>query len=164
MDFVAIPQTRWRVFNDIDQNVKLITEKCGSLLSLFEDTLSRRSILGHGAVRLELVDDSKVIAWLRTPLGDGRFSLSWTATEEDLLGVLLFERECRDKYDQRYWEGVWGVKIPRYENPYVGRDESKVYIQLDAPFEQDRRYSAMSALISILHGLVNGPVVTASDA
>jgi hypothetical protein len=37
MDFVAIPQTRWRVFNDIDQNVKLITEKCGSLLSLFEE-------------------------------------------------------------------------------------------------------------------------------
>jgi hypothetical protein len=159
MEFEAIPQAQWPAFQDLQPATAQIREKCLTILSLFEDLLTRSTLLGDGAVSIERTSHDSVIANIRSVLGNGRITLSWASEGTDLLGIMLFERACRDKYDMPYWEAIWGLEVPRLGDPYCGLGENAVRIQLNAHFEEDRRSHVMSGLISILHGLANGPVV-----
>jgi hypothetical protein len=159
MNFKVLPQSQWRVLSNLQNSTSQIREKCSTLIGLFEDLATNRTLLGSGAVAIERMDGGDVLANVKTSLGNGRFILLWEFGDAELLGRMVFQRECSDKYDKLYWETIGELKVPVYEDPYSGSGATLTRIELHAYFEQDRRSSVMNLLISMLYGIANGPTV-----
>lgn len=157
MEFGSFPENQWSAFRDIEGAAHTIKKRCDKLVTLLIDTASVSSILGNGAVEITATDGDR-IANVKTPVGNGRFVLSWEISGNELLGLMLFERERYDEYGRQFWEPVWGVKVPKYESPYSGAEAAAVAIPLDQAYGYSRSNAVFAALMSMLYGLVNGPV------
>jgi hypothetical protein len=73
-----------------------------------------------------------------------------------LQATLLFQREQFDNYDQRCWETVWGITVPKYEAAHSGTGEKALRIDLDG-FLGNPKNMVFAAAMSILAALVDGP-------
>jgi hypothetical protein len=157
MEFGAFPEKQWSALRDIDGVAHSIRKRCERIIALLAEAASIRSILGDGAVKITPAGDNQ-LAGVRTPVGNGRVVLSWEVVDGNLLGIMSFERERHDNYDRQYWEPVWGLRVPQYDNPYYGAKDAPVSIPVDQPYGQSRSNAAFTALMSMLFGLINGPV------
>jgi hypothetical protein len=156
MDFVVLPQSNWSAFSRLNEVIAEIDEKCLSIVEMLKEAFERGSLVGANVCSIEIARSSHEFALLRTPVGNGRVIRGWSRSAQELEAKLLFQREQFDPYDQRYWETVWGITVPRYEVAYSGIGANALRFDLDG-FSGNRRNIVFAAAMSILSGLVDGP-------
>jgi hypothetical protein len=57
------------------------------------------------------------------------------------------------------WEPIWGMKVPDYEDPFSSSVGHGLIIPIDDIYGDDRRRALCEAIISIMYGIVNGPML-----
>lgn len=158
MDFGSFPQAQWRSFSEVGQTTERIRARCNQLIELIIASSVKPSLLGMGNFEIKRTDDPGVLADIKTPVGSGRLALEWSLAGAELFGMLMFEREGRDKYGAVLWEPVWGLMVPEYDDPFSGEDGSALRIPLNSAFGSNLSNAVFTAVMSMLFGLVNGPV------
>jgi hypothetical protein len=156
MEFAVFPQGNWSAFNQLNQSIADIDEKCLKIIEKLKAVCERDSLIGANVCSLEITRGAQELALIKSPVGNGRVVRGWSRAGRELQGTLKFQREQFDSYDQKYWETVWGITVPRYENAYSGIGANALRFDLDG-FSGDPRTIVFSAMMSILAGLVDGP-------
>lgn len=156
MEFIAFPQNEWNAFNQLGKSVAAIDKKCLQIIEKIKEAFEQDSLLGPGACSMIIGESAHELALIQSPVGNGRVLRCWSSSGRELLGALMFQREQFDKYDVRYWETVWGITVPLYEDAYSGTGPTAVHFDFGGYFGNTKNV-AFTAAISILAGLVNGP-------
>jgi hypothetical protein len=156
MEFTIFPRGDWCAFGRLGESVTDIDEKCLNIIKELKEAFERDSLIGAGVCSIDITKGIHEFALIKSPVGNGRVVREWTRSGGELQGALIFQREQFDKYDQRYWEIVWGITVPRYEDAYSGLGENALRFDLDG-FSGNSRNIIFTAAMSILAGLVDGP-------
>lgn len=163
MDFDGLPEEDWKGFRDAASAASGIEAQANTVLSLLIEACTTQRSLIEAKIVLTKSEGANELALLETPFGKGRLVLSWEMTPAELLGNMICERQRFDEYDRVCWEPVWGLKIPRYENPYSSANEKGLKIELDGSFRDDKIMSIYRAILSMTYSLINGPVLTSKQ-
>jgi hypothetical protein len=158
MEFGLFPESQWRALRDVQNTVPRITARTDSLVGLLISTNAEYASFQSANFTFFRSSVNLEVASVKTPFGRARIRTSWEVGATELLGVLIIERECHDQYDRLYWEPVWAMKIPAYEDPYSGTQASGPRIPIDDMYGDTRRAALFSAVVSIIVGIANGPV------
>ncbi|QKY08760.1 hypothetical protein [Janthinobacterium lividum] len=158
MKFKPLEEADWRGLAYAATNVPTIKQKAVNLLELLKTTFESPNMLGEGNFRVLPPDDNNSIAKIETFLGDARARLTWKSDREDISGVLLFERKLLDSQDQVFWEPIWALTISSYENPYVTNGDETFVVDMNSVMGNRRQNSAFVAGMTVLYGIVNGPI------
>lgn len=156
MEFSAFPQGDWSAFSQISQSVADIDEKCLKIVERLKQAFADDSMIGAGVCSIDITQSAHELAIIKSPVGNGRVVRRWSRNRRELYATLLFQREQFDNYDQRCWETVWGITVPRYEAAHSGTGEKALRIDLDG-FLGNPRNMVFAAAMSILAALVDGP-------
>jgi hypothetical protein len=162
MEFAAFPQGDWSAFSQLNKIVADIDEKCLKIISKLQEAFEHDSMIGANVCSIDITKGIHELALIKSPVGNGRILRGWSRSARDLQGTLIIQREQFDKYDQRYWETVWGITVPRYEDAYSGIEANPLRLNLDG-FSGNPRNIAFAAAMSILAGLVDGPQQTTAQ-
>jgi hypothetical protein len=158
MEFGLFPESQWRALSDTQNCVPRITARMDSVVDLLILTNAEYASLQSANFAIFRSSLNVEVATVKTPFGNARIRMSWKIVAKELLGVLIVERECRDQYDRLYWEPVWGINVPAYEDPYSGDSASGSRIPIDDVYGDTRRSALFTGVLSIVFGIVNGPV------
>lgn len=156
MEFAVFPSSEWSTFSRLSQSVIEIEAKCIKILEHLKEAFERDSLLGANVCSVNITRDTHELALIKSPVGNGRVIQQWSRSSRELQGKLIFQREQYDSYDQRYWETVWGITVPRYDDAYSGTEAKALSFDFDG-FSGDPRNIVFTAAMSILAGLVDGP-------
>jgi hypothetical protein len=158
MNFGTYPPDQIRAFTTLDSKVQRINEKTERLLEQLIAVCVEYRALSDAGVVIERSEDLGGIAVIKSPVGVARVTQGWAIENAELNGKILFERQLLDQYDRIYWEAIWGLSVPEYEYPFTGSGETTLRIPFDDDFGDHRRKALHTALLSIMYGIVNGPV------
>jgi hypothetical protein len=156
MEFSVFPQADWSAFSRLNQSVVDIDEKCLRIVEKIKEAFKNDSLIGANVCSVEITNGIPELAIIKSPLGNGRVVRGWARSARELQGTLIFQREQFDDYDQRFWQTVWGITVPRYEDAFSGVGADALRLDLDG-FSGNPRNLAFAAAMSILAGLVDGP-------
>jgi hypothetical protein len=162
MEFAAFPVADWSAFSRLKQSAADIDKKCLQIIEKLREAFEQDSLIGPNVCSIDVTNGIHEFALIKSPVGNGRVLRRWSRSGRELHGTLIFQREQFDKYDQRYWETVWRLTVPRYEGAYSGIGENALRFDLDG-FSRDPRNVAFAAAISILAGLVDAPERTTAQ-
>ncbi|WP_308921525.1 hypothetical protein [Janthinobacterium sp. J1-1] len=129
------------------------------MINLLIASCVKQRTLKEAQILVSKSETQPELAILSTPFGKGRLVRSWKIGGKELVGLIICERVCRDKYDQTYWEPVWALHIPQFEDPFTGTGDGKLTIKLNDSFEDDQWHGVFSAIMSMTYGLIEGPVL-----
>jgi hypothetical protein len=159
MEFDKIPDDQVRAFRDTIPTMKRITDRSDHLLELLIKACEDWKILREAKIEISRGGPGAAIASIKTPFGNGRILLGWMVSEQALLGHFVVERECHNKYEQLYWEAIWGLKIPEYEDPFASSLQGGFRVQLNDHFGDSLPGEISTCVLSMVYGIVNGSVL-----
>jgi hypothetical protein len=156
MEFNVFPQGNWSAFNQLNQCAADIDEKCLRIIERLKEAFEHDSLIGAKVCSIDITRGTHELALIKSPVGNGRVVRGWSRAARELQGTLIFQRKQFDSYDQQYWETVWEITVPRYDNAYSGMGANALRLNLDG-FSGHPKHIVFSAAMSILAGLVDGP-------
>jgi hypothetical protein len=162
MEFAAFPQGDWSAFCQLSQSVADIDKKCLAIVEKLKEAFEGDSMIGANVCSIDITKGIHELALIKSPVGNGRVVRGWLRSARELQGTLIFQRDQFDKYDQRYWETVWGITVPRCEDAYSGNGANALRLDLDG-VSGNPGNTAFAAAMSILSGIVGGPQQTTAQ-
>lgn len=156
MEFIAFPPSEWSAFGQLNEATVGLDEKCFQIIGKLKEAFEQDSLIGSNACSITVASGSREFASIKTPFGRGRIVRSWSISGRELQGLLNFQREQFDKYERSYWETIWKITVPRYDDAYSGTGESSLRLDLHG-FSSNPRNVAFAIAMSVLAGFVNGP-------
>jgi hypothetical protein len=162
MEFIALPQAEWSVINRLGENAAAIDQKCQKIVQLIKEAFERDSMIGAKVCSLEILGTDHEFAVLKSPIGQGRIVRTWSHSNRNLQAELTFSREKLDQSGQWCWEPVWGLVVPLYDVAYSGTGPNALRFDLGS-YTDDERHRAFSSAVSMLYGLLNGPLTSPSQ-
>lgn len=161
MEFDSFPQRHWSVFRSLAQSAERIDAKRESVLDLLIKRTTADTLLGADCFEIERSHTFGGVANVKTSIGNARVRLSWDVSSEILLGLMVFERECHDKYDLKFWEAIFALKFPEYEHPYSGGNENRCSIPING-WGEALPNAIFGVIMSVLGGVACGPLVSSA--
>jgi hypothetical protein len=138
--------------------VERIKKRQDLVLAYLISASAQHLVLQAAGFEIAHSDAAGGVAIIKSPVGNGRVKYGWRIDGGALLGTISFERETQDQYGRLYWEPVWGLNVPEYDNPYSGASEGGVVIPIDDNYGNYRTQALNDVILSVLYGIVSGPV------
>lgn len=158
MDFGIYPPDQIRAFSDLGAKIKQIDGRFNRLLDHMISTFAQYTQLQKAGAVFERSAELGGVAAIKTPVGNARVTRQWAIANAELNGQMLFERQRNDEYDRPYWEVIWGLTIPEYEDPFSKSSGGGLRVSIDDDFGGQRRDALNTAILTIMYGIVSGPV------
>lgn len=158
MAYGIFPQDKWQAFLNIEGTTRSIRKRAETVVALLSDASGSVTILGNDVVKF-LPSEGEHLANIALPVGHGRIILNYELADQEMEGVMVVERKRRDAYEKEFWEPVWDIRVPKLKSPFYGPSDARR--EIDIGLEYDNMLPAnpiFTALITIVYGIVNGPV------
>jgi hypothetical protein len=162
MEFVDLTNEQIKSITSAKRKTQTITERRTQLLDELARVSSNYRPLVDAGVAIRKLDSDGAGLEIVTVFGNARTSFGWSSEGAELLGTILFERERRDSYGKTYWEPIFGIRIPEFEDPTSSSHADALVIPLDERFSDDFEGSLRRATIAVVYGIINGPVIAKS--
>lgn len=157
MEFSIYPADQIRAFSDLGPKAERIKKRQDLTLAYLISATAEYQVLRTAGFEITPSDAAGGVAIIKSPVGNGRVKFGWRVDGATLIGTIGFERETQDPYGRLYWELVWGLNVPEYENPYSGANDGGVVIPIDENYGEFRMQALKRSILSVLYGIVSGP-------
>ncbi len=162
MHYESIPEARWRIIQNAPSSAQDVRIRCERILRSLRAVFSDPGNLYASGLEISETDpDSPILALIKTPFGSGRLRLSWTIDAGELAGMIVVEREAVPPKED--WDPVWGIVVPKNDNPYAGRGDAKQEILLDRQLGNHLSRSIFEIGMSMVFAIGLGPLELTRD-
>lgn len=156
MPYKSITEPQWRSMHGAPEITQELVAKSARVVAKLRSVFEQPTAFEQSGLRVELVQDSDVVANLHTPLGPARIRLGWAIEEGALAGVLHVERLLQDREGRAVWDPVWGIVIPQEGNPYGGSGLGRLSLEFDRQLGSHLSNSVFAAGMSMLYAIAEG--------
>ncbi|MCY0910851.1 hypothetical protein [Massilia antarctica] len=158
MEYGSFAVSKWTMFSELQSKLDRIARTTAQVMEMFANISPQDTLLKEVPLSL-VISKEDACQYLRTPFGDCRVRTGWRTSSAELEGQIIFERNAVDATGNMMWEAIWGLNIPLYGDPYSGSGPRAVAIPLGHPDKGASEAAIFAALMSILYGIVNGPLL-----
>lgn len=159
MRFKVVAEMDWRPLSYATKETEKIKERVARILETLEDVFSVGGAVESG-LEVRPSDIPGVLATINSPVGSGRIRLVWRVIGGSLTGVMQVEREVVVDTGAPYWQAVWGINVPEYDDIHVGAGKERLVIQTRVQYGVSKVRDTMYSIgMSMLYAIVNGPQV-----
>ena len=147
MEFKKLPESQQRVFAQVNNKIDEIRGRSATIVAALAQRCGEIHTFASAGFAI-LVDENGVSAAIKSPIGDGRIALQWAIHDDALVGVLRFEKLCRDEYDGNFYKLVWALFVPQNEAPYSSKEHVGLKFT-SSPYDDDHKANHFEVLTSV---------------
>lgn len=152
MQFAPISDDQLKAVPNLRENAVALRARVHALVASLHRYFDHEQVKVGLGVEFRMVNDgTRALADIDTPAGRGRLIHAWGADTGGITAIVVVEKATFDDRDRIVWKPVWGIDVPRFEDPYAGIGVDCLRIPLNDPFGDRLNraiYEAGSAIVA----------------
>ncbi|MGK5040430.1 hypothetical protein ACQ4WQ_08815 [Janthinobacterium sp. GB1R12] len=159
MNFRSVDSTEWDVIHRADGDAKKIRQRAALLIATLAEQYSQGDLNSNHGVQFSSTGENDIFGTIRSDIGEGRFTLSFSLAGERLIGNLQIEKKVLRLSSDSTWQPVWGVIVPAQGEIFAGLNPGRFSIPPgNGQFDEKRAKAIYEFGQIILYAMVKGPL------
>lgn len=157
MHIQIVPEEEHEQFRNLSLNAKSISSRAKIFLDSLAKADPQFTLLSDGAIvvtPLAVMGEQGQLATVKTPIGNGRATLSYGTEDGQLVGCLIFSRMRFDQHDIATWEPRFTLFVPQSGSVYAKTTQEKFVVSLEKRRDEEFSDSIFRLMLAIIASMV----------